>query len=103
MVAGKIQNSRALLLRAAREASTTSDESIERRSADRLASALRRIRDTRSMAEVRGVEGEAARAYFDAFGSMVRVDRSDFSFDRRSRRPPETERTPWCPSCMRSF
>jgi len=40
------------------------------------------------MAEVRGIEGEAARAYFEVFVSMVRVDRSDFPFDRRSRRPP---------------
>jgi CRISPR-associated protein Cas1 len=40
------------------------------------------------MAEVRGIEGEAARAYFETFVSMVRVDRSDFPFDRRSRQPP---------------
>jgi CRISPR-associated protein Cas1 len=88
LVVGKIQNSRAMLLRAAREATCEADETVERKSADRLAAALMRIRDARSMAEVRGVEGEAARAYFEAFGSMIRVDRSNFPFDRRSRRPP---------------
>ncbi len=88
VVAGKVQNSRVLLLRAAREAATESDESTLRKSADRLAIALTHIHGAGSMAEVRGIEGEAARSYFEAFGSMVRVDRSDFPFDRRSRRPP---------------
>ena len=37
---------------------------------------------------VRGSEGDAARAYFGTFGSMVREDREAFTPHGRTRRPP---------------
>ena len=88
MVAAKIQNSRQLLLRAAREAASDDDRTVLAATAEQCADVLRRLREAQSLDVVRGAEGEAARAYFQAFGYMVRVDRERFAPDGRTRRPP---------------
>jgi CRISPR-associated protein Cas1 len=88
IVAAKVQNSRQILLRAARESASPSDREALERGADRLATVLGRLEQTRTLDEVRGAEGEAARAYFDVFGCMVRGDRASFTPDGRTKRPP---------------
>lgn len=87
-VAAKIQNSRQILLRSAREASLDDDAEPLARAAEHLATILLRLRRTDDLEEVRGAEGEAARAYFGVFGAMVRADRISFVPHGRSRRPP---------------
>jgi CRISPR-associated protein Cas1 len=37
---------------------------------------------------VRGLEGDAAKAYFDVFDGMITAQKEDFFFRARSRRPP---------------
>lgn len=88
IVAAKIQNSRQVLLRAAREATESIDKQALSAAAARLVAALDRLKCSRDLNDVRGAEGEAARAYFDVFGYMVRVDRENFGMDGRTRRPP---------------
>ncbi len=88
IVAAKIQNSRQVLLRAAREASGEDDQLALSDAGRRLAGILERLRESRSVDIVRGAEGEAARTYFGVFGYMVRDDRGYFALDGRTRRPP---------------
>lgn len=88
IVAGKIQNNRQVLLRAAREAIGTPDSAILTVAADAEAVALQRLSTTKNLDIVRGIEGDAARIYFGVFGCMVRADRASFAVDGRSRRPP---------------
>lgn len=88
IVAGKLQNSRQVLLRAAREAPDPEDGEALGDEADRLASLLVRLRSLTDLDEIRGAEGEAARAYFGVFGRMVSKERGTFSLDGRNRRPP---------------
>lgn len=88
VIAAKIQNSRHVLLRAARESDYETDESALRAAADRLASVLERLPAINDLNELRGAEGEAARAYLDSITYMVRVNRRYFGFHGRSRRPP---------------
>lgn len=88
IVAAKIQNTRQIVLRAARETSAQPDRVVLEGTAERLAAILTRLRDERGIDPIRGAEGEAARAYFGAFGAMVRVDRSVFAPKGRTRRPP---------------
>lgn len=38
--------------------------------------------------ELRGIEGEAAKLYFDGFDDLILQQRPDFAFAGRSRRPP---------------
>lgn len=88
IVAGKLQNSRQVVLRAAREASTPDDTTALQATGESLAGAILRLGQCEDLEVVRGIEGEAARAYFSTFDRMVREDRETFRLDGRSRRPP---------------
>jgi CRISPR-associated protein Cas1 len=55
---------------------------------DKLAVLLREILRATSLDHLRGLEGEAARAYFLAFDAMILQQKQDFFFHERSRRPP---------------
>lgn len=88
-VAGKLRNSRQVLLRGAREAKDEDDAATLARGADDLAASLRALPGAGGLDEVRGIEGEAARQYFGCLNRLVRNDaRGEFAMDGRSRRPP---------------
>lgn len=89
-VAGKLRNTRALHLRAAREARQTEDAEALTRSAQQLAASLRALPNCGDLDSLRGVEGEAARTHFKHFAHLLREDaRETFGMhDGRSRRPP---------------
>lgn len=88
-VAGKIKNSRQVLLRGAREAKSEVDAHALSRVADNLAASLRSLPAASDADMVRGIEGEAARNYFAALNLLVREDlRPAFQLDGRTRRPP---------------
>ena len=88
IVAGKVQNSRQVLLRAAREAGPGADGEQLRAAAEELGRALRTAGRSASLDEIRGFEGYAAQSYFAVFTAMVRGDRERFKMPGRSRRPP---------------
>lgn len=88
MVAGKVQNSRRLLVRAARRTDDETRQGDLRNAAARLASVLRRLEKTEPLDEIRGLEGEAARAYFGVLSHLVRQQRDVFRMNGRTRRPP---------------
>jgi CRISP-associated protein Cas1 len=84
MVAGKLHNSRQLLLRAARDA--TGDRQTQlRTAAHQHADLLARTARASDIDTLLGVEGTAARGYFAAFPMIS--SRLDGAFNR-SRRPP---------------
>lgn len=84
MVAGKIRNSRTLLRRNARE---SVPEALQRLSVGEQAAL-----EASSFAELLGLEGAAARTYFESFPTMLaaskRLPGSPFEWDGRNRRPP---------------
>lgn len=86
VIAGKLVNSRCVLLRARREAEGPTP-AIDR-AESRLKQYTRKLAGASSADALRGYEGEAARSYFSAFGELVRRQRDTFAFARRSRRPP---------------
>lgn len=87
-VAGKLQNARSLLLRAARDSTNQVDETALRSAALRVGDLLVELRESTDLDALRGLEGIAARTYFAAFSCMVRADRREFTPAGRSRRPP---------------
>ncbi|MDH4230375.1 MAG: type I-C CRISPR-associated endonuclease Cas1c [Nitrospirota bacterium] len=88
-VAGKLRNSRYVLLRGARDTRDEGDAQALRHAARLLASHLRKLPLATDVDVVRGLEGDGARVYFGAIPHLVRPDlRTAFSFERRSRRPP---------------
>lgn len=89
VVAGKLRNQRQVLLRGAREARAADDAEALSRAALDLAASLRAVPGAGTLDALRGVEGEAARTYFEALNRIVRSDlRAAFSMNGRSRRPP---------------
>lgn len=84
MVAGKIHNSRQVLLRAARDA-TGAKQSTLRVAAERNAIALNQTGQADDISILMGAEGLAARDYFAALPAMCPSATTPF---QRTRRPP---------------
>jgi CRISPR-associated protein Cas1 len=80
-VAGKIANSRLVLLRAAR----TRETQAVTTAAERLASLGEQALGVEIHEQLLGLEGEAASRYFDVFDAMLESD--SFRFEKRTRRP----------------
>ncbi len=89
IVAGKIQNTRHITMRAAREAKTPEDEAVLKATARSLAAVLSRLAAAEGLDQLRGFEGEAAHRHFQSFSCLIREDRATFGIDGRSRRPPK--------------
>lgn len=88
-VASKLRNSRALVLRGARESADSDDVAFLQRTSDNLAASLRAAADANDPDTLRGVEGEAARGYFEALNRIVKPSfRGTFQLAGRTRRPP---------------
>jgi CRISPR-associated protein Cas1 len=87
-VLGKVANCRTVLLRALRDHGDKIDVPVLQEAVDRLGAALRRLQAGLALDEVRGVEGDAARIYFNAFDHLIIRDKEYFFMRQRSRRPP---------------
>lgn len=89
IVAGKIRNTRHVLLRGTRDAKNADDGVALKSTATHLEASLRACAAATDIDALRGIEGEAARSYFAVFGRLLRADlRADFALTNRSRRPP---------------
>ncbi len=87
-VAGKLQNTRQTLLRAARETDNEGDATALRKVADAHANTIRRLPTLKHLDELRGAEGDAASGYFSMFNKMIVTNKDTFMFSGRNRRPP---------------
>jgi CRISPR-associated protein Cas1 len=96
IIAGKIQNSRNSLLRAARETDAADEQNRLTEAADALARQIQelgrwtpeKLAAADALEQLRGAEGMAAHTYFAVFALLLKQQRQDFSFGLRSRRPP---------------
>ncbi|UCZ57495.1 type I-C CRISPR-associated endonuclease Cas1c [Desulfurispirillum indicum] len=89
IVAGKIKNSRTLLLRGARESECDEDEQALRKAAAYLAASLQQLNTEERLDGIRGIEGDASRVHFEHFDYLVKPGlRCEFPFEKRTRRPP---------------
>ncbi|HUI07517.1 MAG TPA: type I-C CRISPR-associated endonuclease Cas1c [Verrucomicrobiae bacterium] len=98
IVAGKIQNARNSLLRAARETDDVGEKQQLESATEALARSLRELETVRQLDAVRGSEGIAAQMYFAVFSLMIKKQRNDFAFTARTRRPPRDRA-----NCLLSF
>ena len=94
IIAGKLQNSRNSLLRAARETDSADDRAPLEAATDALARQIRLLgqvgisNSPSQLDELRGAEGLASQHYFSVFRRLLKQQRDDFAFITRSRRPP---------------
>ena len=89
VVAGKLRNSRSVIMRGAREATDADETKSLGRTADDLAASLRATKAAQDLDTLRGIEGDAARGYFSALNLIVKPGmRQHFTLNGRTRRPP---------------
>lgn len=89
LVSAKIANGRTILRRALRDHGNVVDTPRLNRAISELTECLRLAQASTSLDQLRGIEGRAAHAYFDAFDELILEDKPGFSFDGRNRRPPK--------------
>ena len=88
-VIGKVANSRAVLSRALRDHREKIDAEAVEGAMVRLKATLKELSIPRPLDTVRGLEGDAARAYFGVLNHLIMTRKEDFCFQGRSRRPPQ--------------
>lgn len=88
VVAAKVANGRAVLLRSARD--RPDDAASERlvSAARLLVGHLEGLGVEENLDRIRGIEGLAARDYFSVFDDLISQQKESFQFHERSRRPP---------------
>lgn len=86
VAAGKLQNQKTTLLRSAREA-LNNDPEFLRRAARDINALIGHLPLAQTVDEVRGIEGTAARTYWEVFPLMLRQNRDFFWLPERTRRP----------------
>ena len=85
---GKLYNSRWVLERAIRDHSLRIDTECMERSASQIRDSISALSSAERVGELMGIEGAAAKAYFDVFDQMILRNKEYFRFENRSRRPP---------------
>jgi CRISPR-associated protein Cas1 len=89
IIAGKIKNSRTVLLRGARETNNVDDIAKLDAVALSLAQTLSNLKHATTVDVVRGLEGEAAKNYFSVLPLIIKPQyREAFALSGRTRRPP---------------
>ncbi|MCR4287305.1 MAG: CRISPR-associated endonuclease Cas1, partial [Deltaproteobacteria bacterium] len=83
-----VANCRTVLLRTARERAGDKCAEYLLSASSHLARILKSLERETSLDILRGMEGEAARAYFSVFDNLILTQKEDFYFTERSRRPP---------------
>lgn len=89
LLAGKIHNQRAVLARGWRDRGDRLPDAIAFRHAlKRLKRIPQRLMAVTDVDILRGLEGEAAQAYFSVFDQLIAADQPEMRFSGRNRRPP---------------
>ena len=89
MIAGKLQNTRWLLLRTAREAQEPDEEKVLRKTTGEIDWLLQNLPSCPDVETARGMEGQGAATAFDQFPLHLKSRiRDKFPFSGRNRRPP---------------
>lgn len=87
-VVGKIFNARWVLERATRDHALRVNVPRLKEQSALLAESMEQARVASDTKTLRGIEGSAAKVYFHVFDDLILVDKDDFYFEQRSRRPP---------------
>lgn len=88
-IIGKLANYRTVLRRGVRDQHASEGTERLTRIANRIDMALRTLKDSLSLDQLRGMEGEFSAEYFGVFNDLITSEKEQFTFSRRTRRPPK--------------
>lgn len=89
MIVGKIANCRAILRKGFANHPDMKDSDIITLSIDRLSSCIDAVYNSKSVEDLRGIEGDAAKEYFRGLNCIILKNKQAFFMDARTRRPPK--------------
>lgn len=85
---GKLSNCKNILLRVLRDRPDYKANPEIKLAAKKISSIAEQMPKAIDLEQLRGLEGEAARAYFGCFDHLITMQKEDFFFHGRNRRPP---------------
>ena len=85
---GKLYNSKWVIERATRDYSLRLDVEKLKSKSRLISECMNQVQSAESLEVLRGIEGEAAKAYFSVFDDLILQQKEDFYFNERNRRPP---------------
>lgn len=88
LVAAKIMNTRTVVKRAIRDNEDLADNPAMAAVVNKLDRQAEKARRVSNEDELRGIEGDAAKSYFEVFDHLILQQKEFFFFNCRSRRPP---------------
>lgn len=88
IIIGKLSNYRTVLQRALRDHSQKIDLDKIKHASRHIMRYLQQLQSDLSLNVLRGIEGEAARTYFNVFNHLITSQKKDFFFQGRNRYPP---------------
>ena len=88
VLTGKLGNCRTVLKRGLRDHAEKINNSAVQDSVKRLGNSLENLQTGLPLNSLRGIEGEAAHAYFSVFDHLIVGQKDAFVFRERNRRPP---------------
>lgn len=85
---GKVYNCRCVLQKFLRDHKEKEMFENVKKCIKHLSLKLQKVVDCKSMAILRGIEGESARSYYSVLNDLILEDKEAFQFSKRSKRPP---------------
>lgn len=98
VLTGKLANCRAVLQRTLRDHGDKVEGNGITGVSGRLRNSLKSLQSTDDLEKIRGIEGDAAHAYFSVFDHLILSQKESFTFRERNRRPPRDK-----VNCLLSF
>ncbi len=87
-ILAKISNCRTVINRCLRDRPGSPNVAALQKASGYLNHSLGVVEQAQNLDLIRGLEGEAARTYFDIFDHLISSQKDDFAFTGRNRRPP---------------
>lgn len=88
-IIGKLYNSNAVVRRGIRDHALRVDVPQLESASSQLVQSMSLVAQAENCDQLRGFEGEAAKAYFGIFNQLILQQEADFAFHGRSKRPPQ--------------
>ena len=78
-----------MLRRTIRDHGNTVDANKLEKTSLYLLNSAKKILNAKTLDEIRGIEGDAAKIYFESFNEMILTQKDSFYMETRSKRPPK--------------
>lgn len=87
-IIGKVANGRKIINRAIRDHGEAVNKELLLEIQNKMLDSIQKIKSSKSADELRGIEGEISRAYFQGLDELILQQKEQFFFKERTRRPP---------------